>query len=135
MMGKHFGGNQVFEVRYFVAANQFVAHRKFMNTRFIPVAFYEVAEVFHQHPVNLQNLAEDGDASSQYKRATRYESGDSEKLDHEKALHWFRKAAENGNVMAMKSLAHIYAKGLDGVVADPKTAAFWAVQHLINTHP
>lgn len=62
-------------------------------------------------------------------------SGDSEKLDHEKALYWFRKAAENGNVMAMKSLAHIYAKGLDGVVADPKTAAFWAVQHLINTHP
>ncbi|MHB0985100.1 MAG: tetratricopeptide repeat protein [Sulfuricella sp.] len=87
---------------------------------------YEVAEVFHQHPINLQKLAEDGDASSQYKLATRYESGHGEKLDYEKALYWFRKAAANGNVMAMKSLAHIYEKGLDGVVADPKAAAFWA---------
>jgi len=87
---------------------------------------YEVEEAFHHHPVNLQKLAEDGDASSQYKLATRYESGHGEKLDYEKALYWFRKAAANGNVMAMKSLAHIYEKGLDGVAADPKTAALWA---------
>ncbi|MHB1591966.1 MAG: hypothetical protein ACYCTW_10605, partial [Sulfuricella sp.] len=39
--------------------------------------------------------------------AMRYESGHKEKQDYGKALYWFRKAAENGNVMAMKSLAHI----------------------------
>ncbi|MHB8166731.1 MAG: hypothetical protein ACYDDT_08165 [Sulfuricella sp.] len=60
--------------------------------------------------------------------AMRYESGHKEKQDYEKALYWFRKAAENGNVMAMKSLAHIYEKGLDGVHADQKTAEYWAAK-------
>lgn len=94
--------------------------------QFMEETVYEVGEVFHHHPISLQKLAEDGDADSQYRLATRYESGHGEKQDYEKALYWFRKAAENGNVMAMKSLAHIYEKGLDGVQADPKIAEHWA---------
>lgn len=89
-------------------------------------AKFALAEMFHQHPVNLHKLAEDGDANSQYLLATRYESGHGEKQNYLKALYWFNKAAENGNVMAMKSLAHIYKKGLDGTYANPDASKYWA---------
>jgi uncharacterized protein len=93
---------------------------------FMEDAGYGMLESFHQHPVDIHQLAQDGDANSQYRLATRYESGHLEKQDYSKALKWFRLAADNGNVMAMKSLAHIYEKGLDGVQAEPKVAASWA---------
>lgn len=94
--------------------------------QFMENARYKVAELFHQHPADIHKLAQDGDAESQYRLATRYESGHGEPQDNAKALYWFRKAADNGHVMAMKSLAHIYAKGLDGVTPDPKAAEYWA---------
>ncbi len=94
--------------------------------QFMENARYKVSELFHQRPADIHKLAQDGDAESQYRLATRYESGHGEPQDNAKALYWFKKAADNGHVMAMKSLAHIYAKGLDGVVADPRIAEYWA---------
>lgn len=92
---------------------------------FMEDAGFGIAETFHQHRADIHQLAEDGDANSQYQLATRYESGHLEKKDYQLALYWFRKAADGGNTMAMKSLAHIYAQGLDGVPADPKAAQLW----------
>lgn len=94
--------------------------------QFMENARYKVAELFHQHPADIHKLAQDGDAESQYRLATRYESGHGEPQDNAKALYWFKQAAGNGHVMAMRSLAHIYAKGLDGVTPDPKLAEYWA---------
>lgn len=94
--------------------------------KFMEDVGFEFSEFLHSHPVDIHKLAEDGDANSQYQLATRYESGHLEQQDYAKALYWFRKAAEKGNAMAMKSLAHIYEKGLDGVAADAKAAKYWA---------
>ncbi len=88
---------------------------------------YEVEENFFQRKPHIRKLAEDGDAEAQYQLAIRYESGTlGTRPDYEKSLYWFKQAANNGHVMAMKSLAHIYRQGLDGVAADPKTAEYWA---------
>jgi hypothetical protein len=95
---------------------------------FMENARYKLGELVHQHPADIHKLAEDGDADSQYRLATRYESGHGEAQDNAKALFWFNKAATNGNLMAMKSLAHIYTNGLDGVRRDPKLAQYWADQ-------
>ncbi|BAN35831.1 hypothetical protein SCD_n02020 [Sulfuricella denitrificans skB26] len=93
--------------------------------QFMEKTINEFIEVFHEPSINLQKLAEAGDVKSQYRLATQYESGHGEKLDYGKALYWFQKAAKNGNIMAMKSLAHIYEKGIDGVTPDRKTAEYW----------
>jgi TPR repeat protein len=37
--------------------------------------------------------------------------------------------------MAMKSLAHIYEKGLDGVPADPDKARYWKQKAEQQTEP
>ena len=48
--------------------------------------------------------------------------------DNAKAFYWFKKAAENGSVPAMTSLADIYAKGLLGVKADLVAAQEWTAR-------
>jgi TPR repeat protein len=96
--------------------------------QFMENARYKVSELFHQRPADIHKLAEDGDADSQYRLATRYESGHGEPQDNAKTLYWFKKAADNGHVMAMKSLAHIYTKGLDGVTPDAKIAEYWTLR-------
>jgi TPR repeat protein len=94
--------------------------------KFMQEVGFEFSELLHNHPVDIHQMAADGDMNSQYQLATRYESGHLEKKNDERALYWFHKAAENGNQMAMKSLAQIYQKGLDGVAVDAKTAKHWA---------
>ncbi|MBS4095954.1 MAG: sel1 repeat family protein [Sulfuricella sp.] len=86
-----------------------------------------VEEGFYQRLPDLHKLAADGDAEAQYQLAVRYESG-AYGIDKEpnQALYWFRRAADSGHVMAMKSLAHIYRDGLDGVQPDREIAAAWA---------
>lgn len=87
---------------------------------------FQTEESLHQHPTNLHKLAADGDNEAQYQLAIRYESGAyGEKQDYEQALHWFNQAANGGHLMAMKSLAQIHAKGLDGIPPDAKTAEYW----------
>jgi uncharacterized protein len=100
--------------------------------KFMEGVGFEFSEFFHNHPVDIHKLAEDGDVNSQYQLATRYESGHLEKQNYEKALYWFHKAAENGSKMAAKSLAHIYEKGLDGLAVDARTAKYWADKALNN---
>ena len=42
-----------------------------------------------------------------------------------KALYWYKTAARNGNVNAMKELGSIYAKGRLGVKPDQQEAQRW----------
>ncbi len=87
---------------------------------------FQIEETLYQRPAELHKLAADGDSEAQYQLAIRFENGlYGEKQDHEKALQWFRQAAQGGHLMAMRSLAHIYEKGLDGTQANPELAAYW----------
>lgn len=87
---------------------------------------FQMEASLHQRPADLHTLAADGDSEAQYQLAIRYESGAyGEKQDHEQSLRWFNQAANGGHLMAMKSLAHIYEQGLDGVPPDAKTAEYW----------
>lgn len=86
---------------------------------------YEAEEDYFQGQPQLIKLAEDGDPEAQYQLAMRYETGAALKRDDSQALHWFTMAGNNGHIMAMKSLADIYARGLDGVEVDKIRAAQW----------
>jgi TPR repeat protein len=87
---------------------------------------YSLDETLHQRPPHLQKLAQDGDVEAQYQLALRLENSPvSSAEDRREAVTWFERAAAGGHVMAMKSLAQIYRKGLDGVAADPAKAGYW----------
>ncbi|ARQ78563.1 tetratricopeptide repeat protein [Oxalobacter formigenes] len=56
---------------------------------------------------------------------TSYEFGTGITKDNEKALYWYKEAARNGNINAMKELGSIYAKGRLGLQPDPQEARRW----------
>jgi len=87
---------------------------------------YSLEESLHQRPPHLHKLAQDGDVEAQYQLALRLENSlFANADDRREAVTWFERAASGGHLMAMKSLAHIYEKGLDGVPADPAKASYW----------
>ena len=45
--------------------------------------------------------------------------------DNAKALQWFEKGAEAGNLLAMYNAASMYEEGEDGVKRDLKRAKYW----------
>ncbi|MFA7267932.1 MAG: tetratricopeptide repeat protein [Sterolibacterium sp.] len=74
----------------------------------------------------VRQLAEDGDAEAQYQLGLRcYLGKGGEKRDLPQAVKWFERAAGQGQVMAMRNLAHILAHGENGVPADPPAAQAW----------
>jgi TPR repeat protein len=89
---------------------------------------YDVEENFFKRAPHIRQLAEDGDAEAQYQLAIRYESGATGKKDYPQALHWFNESANQGHLMAMKSLADIYARGLDDMAVDKSLAAQWSAK-------
>jgi hypothetical protein len=87
---------------------------------------YSIEESLHQRPPHLHKLAEDGDAVAQYQLGLRLENGPFRTaVDYREAVEWFERAAASGHVMAMRSLAHIYEAGVEGVAADPEKARYW----------
>ena len=87
---------------------------------------YSLDETLHQRPPHLYQLAQDGDVEAQYQLALRLENSLlAKESDKREAVTWFERAADGGHLMAMKSLAHIYDKGLDGVPADQTKAVYW----------
>lgn len=87
---------------------------------------YSLEESEHQGSPHLHKLAQDGDVEAQYQLGLRLENsllGDT--ADRREAVTWLERAAAGGHLMAMKSLAQIYEKGLDGVPADPNKASYW----------
>lgn len=82
--------------------------------------------VYRQSADVLRAKAAQGDPHAQYELALRYESGAWDVVkDERKALHWLTQAAENGNLQAMRTLAHVYARGELGVHADADAARRW----------
>lgn len=74
----------------------------------------------------VRRLAEDGDAEAQYQLGLRcYLGRGGEKRDLPQAVKWFERAAGQGQVMAMRNLARILARGEAGVPADPSAAKAW----------
>lgn len=92
----------------------------------IQVLGFSIEESLHQRSPHLHRLAEDGDAEAQYQLGLRLENalfgGPTARRE---AVGWFERAAASGHVMAMRSLAHIYETGLDGVPADSQKAFYW----------
>lgn len=77
----------------------------------------------------IRSLAEDGDPEAAYQLALRLEGGTGGAArDIAQSLQWFQRAADHGHVMAMRSLAQIYATGTAGVAANPNLAAHWQAQ-------
>lgn len=70
---------------------------------------YKNAQIMHA--LYLQCLAEKGNAQYQYQLANLYENGNTIKTDTEKALHWYKKAANQKLPEAMFKLAVCYLEG------------------------
>ena len=72
----------------------------------------------------LMRDAELGDADAQHNLAYCYEYGDGVVQDIDKAIYWYKKAAELEFVPAQVSLGNIYYYG-EGVEQDYKQAVEW----------
>ena len=70
---------------------------------------------------NLKNLAEQGDADSQFELGDYYFY---EKEDDDKAFEWYMKAAEQNHAMAQKMVGDCFLEGI-GVEENPETAVEW----------
>ena len=69
----------------------------------------------------LIELAEKGDAESQYKLGLNYTYGTDVPKDNAKAAEWFKKASDQGFIPARRELGILLASG-DGVEPDMQTA-------------
>lgn len=63
-------------------------------------------------------------ASAQLEEAIRFYRGNGVARDYKKAVHWFTRSAEQGNVIAQATLGYIYLKG-EGVPQDHVQAKAW----------
>ncbi|GGY80706.1 hypothetical protein GCM10011613_27200 [Cellvibrio zantedeschiae] len=82
------------------------------------------AESISSTPTEINLNAEPSDAAMQLRTAFKYVKGDGVAQDYKQAIHWFTKAAEQGNVIAQTSLGYIYQKG-EGVPQDFNQAIQW----------
>jgi len=69
-------------------------------------------------------LAEQGDASSQFKLGIMYHNGRGVPKDNAEAAKWYRKAAEQGDAQAQFNLGQMYREG-KGVLQDYAEAVKW----------
>lgn len=70
-------------------------------------------------------LAQNGDKEAQFRVGYWYEHGIGAKKDDSKALHWYLKAAENGQLSAMFYLAGFYQGGRGGSKSNWDKALYW----------
>lgn len=82
--------------------------------------------VYSQSTDELKARAHAGDPQAEYELAMRYQNGAYDVgKDEDKALKWLQSAAKHGNLLAMRTLAHVYNQGELGVAPDPKQGAYW----------
>ena len=79
--------------------------------------------------------AEAGDAEAQMALAQRYRFGAGVPRDTARAVEWFKKAAEQGNVQGEFSVGFMYAVGEDGFERNTVMAAAWFRRAAENGHP
>ena len=63
-------------------------------------------------------------ATEQYNLGVKYYKGQGVQKDYKQAVHWFRKAAEQGHIQAQDYLGVMYHNG-QGVPKDDKQAVYW----------
>jgi len=62
-----------------------------------------------------------------------YDSGEGVPQDQKQAVHWYSKAAKQGDADAQFNLGIMYARG-EGVVQDNKRALFWFKKSAAQGH-
>jgi TPR repeat protein len=72
----------------------------------------------------FKQLANSGDASSQFQLSLLYSAGKGVNADGKQALYWLRQAATRGNVQAQSNLGVAFNMGR-GVTQDPIKAYAW----------
>ena len=72
----------------------------------------------------LAPLARDGYAKAQYDLGSLYDNGAGVARDEAAAARWYRRAADQGNLLAEDRLGQMYARGL-GVKRNLERAYFW----------
>ncbi len=83
----------------------------------------------------LERSAKEGDAQSQFELATQYDFGsDGVRKDPDKAVTWYRKAAEQNHPSALHNLGTMYRDGI-GVPVDVETAAYLLGRAAEQGHP
>ena len=82
------------------------------------------AEVTPEQVKKIKELAEKGDAISQYNLGWYYANGEGVSKDLAEAAKWYRKSADQGNAYAQYNLGWYYANG-KGVSKDLAEAVKW----------
>jgi TPR repeat protein len=70
-------------------------------------------------------LAEQGDPNAQFNLGLMYHSGLQVRFDEQKAVYWYRRAAEGGNQLAQEYMAVGYQEGWFGLPRDQATSHYW----------
>jgi len=104
-------------------------HTEAINLLSIIDTIYNSANIVRHNSIDeLTEDANKGNADAQYELGMHYKNGsynDDQKPDAKQAIFWLSKAAENGDLLAMKELSEIYSKGLLGVEKDTEKARYW----------
>jgi TPR repeat protein len=79
----------------------------------------------------LNKRALDGDTKAQLRMGLAYEFGDGVAKDLDKAMHWYRIAAERGDPVAQTDLGYFYETGANGP-KDPTEAAKWYMRAALS---
>jgi len=92
-------------------------------------------KIYQESAEVLISRAKKGDPQAEFELGLRYESGAWDvNQDNQKALTWITRAADDGNRVAMKTLADIYRQGDLGVTADRSKAEAWEKKAASATH-
>jgi hypothetical protein len=79
----------------------------------------------------LNKRAIDGDTKAQLRLGLAYEFGDGAAKDMDKAMHWYRIAADRGDPVAQTDLGYFYETGANGP-KDPTEAAKWYMRAALS---
>lgn len=90
-----------------------------------------VPEQLSGHLQELSKRALDGDTKSQLRMGLAYEFGDGVAKDLDKAMHWYRIAADRGDPVAQTDLGYFYESGANGP-KDPVEAAKWYMRAALS---
>ena len=77
-----------------------------------------------RNPNDLEKQAREGDPIAQNRLGWNYQKGIGVPQDYQKAIYWYRKAADQGHLDGQKNVGWMYHQGL-GVPKDMAQAAHW----------
>lgn len=94
-----------------------------------PVRFFGSSDKWNSKSISeIEKGANEGNRVAQAEMAQIYDMGDYRiKQDSAKAAFWYRKAAEQGSLLAQNNLGILYFKG-EGVPKDQSQASLWLTQ-------